>query len=60
MRLGAFQQSVEHTLDQLVELKEIAQDLVKSQVEFASTDAAHTERIDALRVRVSNLERSSS
>ena len=60
MKLGAFEQSVQHTQDELKELKDIAQDLVKSQVETASTDAAHTERIDALRVRVGNLERNSS
>lgn len=58
VRLGASQANIEYNNLELVELKEIAQDLVKAQLEFVSTDAKLEERMNALRARVDKLESS--
>ena len=56
VKLGEGQAVQKQNSGQLLELRDIVQDLVKSQVEFASADAAHAERIDALRARIDRLE----
>jgi hypothetical protein len=56
IKLGEGQAIQKQNTGQLLELKGIVQDLVKSQVEFAATDAAHTERINALRTRIDRIE----
>lgn len=58
MRLGASQSNIEYNNSELVELKNIAQDLVKAQLEFVSTDARLEERINALRLRIDRVESS--
>lgn len=56
VKLGEGQAIQKQNTGQLLELKAIVQDLVKSQVEFAATDAAHTERINALRTRLDRMQ----
>ena len=56
IRLGASQAKIEYNHSELIELKEIARDLVESQVEFAATDARLEERIEGLRIRLDSLE----
>ena len=56
VKLGEGQAIQRQNTGELLELKDIVQDLVKSQVEFAATDAAHTERINALRARLDRIE----
>tara|TARA_R100001015_G_C4634444_1_gene200961 strand:+ start:3445 stop:3705 length:261 start_codon:yes stop_codon:yes gene_type:complete len=56
VKLGEGQAVQRQNTGQLEELKDIVQSLVQSQVEFAATDAAHAERIDALRTRLDRIE----
>ena len=56
VKLGKSQAAQEHNSMELTELKDIVQELARTQVEFASTSAVHAERIDALRIRVDRLE----
>lgn len=56
VRIGEYQATQTFNTQQLKELKEIVEDIVKSQVEFAATDATLKERIDALRLRIYRLD----
>lgn len=56
VRIGEYQATQTFNTQQLKELKEIVEDIVKSQIEFAATDATLKERIDALRLRIDRLE----
>ncbi len=56
IRLGESQAKIEYNHSELTELKEIARDLVGSQLEFAATDARLEERIEGLRIRLDSLE----
>ena len=58
VRIGEYQATLSYNSEQLDELQNIVEDLVKSQIEFASTDAALKERIDALRTRMDRIDRS--
>ena len=56
VRIGEYQATQTFNTQQLKELKEIVEGIVKSQIEFAATDATLKERIDALRLRIDRLE----
>lgn len=56
IRIGEYQATQAFNTQQLKELKEIVEGIVKSQIEFAATDATLKERIDALRLRIDRLE----
>jgi len=56
VRIGEYQATQTYNNQQLKELKEIVESIVKSQIEFAATDATIKERIDALRLRIDRLE----
>ena len=56
VRIVEYQATQTFNTQQLKELKEIVEDIVKSQVEFAATDATLKERIDALRLRIDRLD----
>jgi len=58
VRVGEYQANQVYNTGQLQDLKEIVEELTKSQIEFVATDAALKERIDALRVRMDRLDRS--
>lgn len=56
VRIGEAQATQAHMYNQLQELKDIVEGIIKSQVEFAAMDATVKERIDALRNRIDRLE----
>lgn len=56
VRIGEYQAIQTFNTQQLKELKEIVEGIVKSQIEFAATDATLKERIDALRLRIDRIE----
>ena len=59
VRLGEYQATQMYNTKQLQELKDIVEGIIKSQIEFAATDATLKERIDALRLRIDRVESSS-
>jgi len=56
VRLGEYQATQTYNTQQLRELKDIVEGIIKSQIEFAATDATLKERIDALRLRIDRIE----
>jgi hypothetical protein len=56
IRLGEYQATQTYNTQQLRELKDIVEGIIKSQIEFAATDATLKERIDALRLRIDRIE----
>ena len=56
IRLGEYQATQTYNTQQLKELKDIVEGIIKSQIEFAATDATLKERIDALRLRIDRIE----
>jgi uncharacterized ion transporter superfamily protein YfcC len=56
VRLGEYQATQMYNTRQLQELKDIVEGIIKSQIEFAATDATLKERIDALRLRIDRIE----
>lgn len=58
VRLGEYQATQMYNTRQLQELKDIVEGIIKSQIEFAATDATLKERIDALRLRIDRIESS--
>jgi hypothetical protein len=57
--LGGKNETINRTTSDLSELKNIVQDLVKSQITFAVNDGRHQEMLDDLRIRVFDLEKRS-
>lgn len=57
--LGSKNEVINRTTSDLSELKDIVQDLVKSQITFAVNDGRHQEMLDDLRIRVFDLEKRS-
>lgn len=57
--LGSKNEVINRTTSDLSELKNIVQDLVKSQITFAVNDGRHQEMLDDLRIRVFDLEKRS-
>jgi hypothetical protein len=56
VRLGEYQATQTYNTQQLRELKDIVEGIIKSQIEFAATDATLKERIDALRLRIDRID----
>ena len=57
--LGSKNETINRTTSDLSELKDIVQELVKSQITFAVNDGRHQEMLDDLRIRVFDLEKRS-
>ena len=55
--IGKRSSMLDKNTDDLTELKTIVQDLVKAQIQVASTDARHSALLEDLRQRVIELER---
>ena len=56
IQVGHSNATILHNTSELTDLKEIVQDLAKSQIESVSSDSRHAAEIDALRNRIDRLE----
>jgi|TARA_A100001518_G_C1177068_1_gene26510 hypothetical protein len=56
IQVGHSNATIIHNTSELTELKDIVQDLTKSQIESVSSDSKHAAQIDALRNRIDRLE----
>tara|TARA_Y100000004_G_C8825904_1_gene374008 strand:+ start:313 stop:585 length:273 start_codon:yes stop_codon:yes gene_type:complete len=56
IQVGHSNATILHNTSELTDLKEIVQDLTKSQIESVSSDSKHAAEINALRNRIDRLE----
>ncbi len=56
LRAGQAETRINHNISELTELKVIVQDLTKTQIQLATSDARHTTMLESLKNRMDKLE----